>query len=205
MVAHPSTQMIAYSVNVVLAPKMFIMGRNVMPITKLLLQFVVVARPEPRDRTRSGNNSDCCQGTVPRPEAYAATYRIRLSRRTIDQVPLALRIPSGLEVRCDWLGGMNMNATLHASRPRTMKGMVRRSILRRPTLSIRAKATRVKTKLVSAMDREVPMGDVKPTRLKIVAEKYINEFYSTSATARIGFGQHIQSHTVVANLGACRR
>lgn len=71
---------------------------------------------------------------------------------------------------------MNKNATAHASRPRTMNGIERRRMLRRPTESINAKATSVKTKLVKAMESEVPIGDVKPTRAKMVAEKYMREF-----------------------------
>lgn len=35
----------------------------------------------------------------------------------------------------------------------------------------------MKTKFVQAMERDVKVGDWKPTRLKIVAEKYIREFW----------------------------
>lgn len=38
------------------------------------------------------------------------------------------------------------------------------------------KATRVKRKFVVEMERDVSVGEVKPTRRKIVAEKYIREF-----------------------------
>lgn len=34
-------------------------------------------------------------------------------------------------------------------------------------------------KLVPAIDREVKVGEEKPTREKIVAEKYIREFYNS--------------------------
>ena len=40
--------------------------------------------------------------------------------------------------------------------------------------SMMAKATRVRRKFVRAMDSEVVIGEVKPTREKIVAEKYMS-------------------------------
>lgn len=49
-------------------------------------------------------------------------------------------------------------------------------MLRRPRESIFVKASRVKRKFVVAMEREVAIGEVKPTREKIVAEKYMREF-----------------------------
>lgn len=39
------------------------------------------------------------------------------------------------------------------------------------------KATSVKRKFVVAMERDVSVGEEKPTRRKIVAEKYIREFW----------------------------
>lgn len=42
--------------------------------------------------------------------------------------------------------------------------------------SIRTRARQVVTKFVIAMVREVRVGDAKPMRVKIVAEKYISEF-----------------------------
>lgn len=62
------------------------------------------------------------------------------------------------------------------ARPRTMRGMERRRMVRRPRVSIQAKAQRVRRKFVSAMEREARIGEWKPTREKMVAEKYIREF-----------------------------
>jgi hypothetical protein len=47
---------------------------------------------------------------------------------------------------------------------------------RRPTRSMEWKATRVKAKFVRAIEREVKVGEVKPRRENMVAEKYIREF-----------------------------
>lgn len=58
-----------------------------------------------------------------------------------------------------------------------MNGMLLSRMFRRPTVSIRLKATSVKAKFVTATDDEVPMGEVKPTKEKIVALKYMSEFY----------------------------
>lgn len=44
---------------------------------------------------------------------------------------------------------------------------------RRPMRSMAWKATRVKAKFVTAMARAVRVGLRKPTRAKIVAEKYL--------------------------------
>lgn len=62
------------------------------------------------------------------------------------------------------------------ARPRTMIGTERRSIRRRPIRSMKWNVTRVKAKFVHAIVRDVRVGDVKPTRAKIVAEKYMREF-----------------------------
>jgi hypothetical protein len=75
---------------------------------------------------------------------------------------------------------METKAKEQERRPTTMKGMERRRMARRPTVSMAVKATRVKIKFVTAMEREVKTGEVKPTRAKIVAEKYIKEFYGLS-------------------------
>ena len=72
---------------------------------------------------------------------------------------------------------MKENATAQRSRPRTMNGMLLSRMFRRPTVSIKLKATSVSAKFVTATDNEVPMGDVKPTRENMVALKYISEFY----------------------------
>jgi hypothetical protein len=57
-----------------------------------------------------------------------------------------------------------------------MTGTENRRIRRRPMRSIEWKAIRVKRKFVRAMERDVKVGLWKPTRRKIVAEKYIREF-----------------------------
>ena len=62
------------------------------------------------------------------------------------------------------------------TRPRIMTGMERIRILRRPMRSMEWNATRVKRKFVLAMVSEVRVGERKPTREKIVAEKYMREF-----------------------------
>jgi hypothetical protein len=49
------------------------------------------------------------------------------------------------------------------------------------------KAKSVKRKFVRAMERDVSVGLWKPTRRKIVAEKYIREFYWTLSVSRQGF------------------
>ncbi|KAL8740995.1 MAG: hypothetical protein Q9190_006358, partial [Brigantiaea leucoxantha] len=64
----------------------------------------------------------------------------------------------------------------HKRRPAIITGIVWRRIARRPTRSISIKAIRVQIKLVNATDTEVKIGEVKPRREKIVAEKYIREF-----------------------------
>lgn len=70
----------------------------------------------------------------------------------------------------------NTKARAQRDRPMTMIGIERRRMRRRPIRSIEWNATRVKRKLVEAMEREVKVGERKPTREKIVAEKYIREF-----------------------------
>lgn len=62
------------------------------------------------------------------------------------------------------------------SSPAIITGIVESRIRRRPTWSIINKANRVQMKLVPAIDREVNVGEEKPTREKMVAEKYIREF-----------------------------
>jgi hypothetical protein len=92
-----------------------------------------------------------------------------LRRRTIDQRP-------------EWVCGefvvmgTNRKAMLQRIRPRAMNGIVCSRMARRPSLSIQVKANRVKRKFVRAMVREVPIGERKPMRLKIVAEKYMRQF-----------------------------
>ena len=47
---------------------------------------------------------------------------------------------------------------------------------RRPMWSMMRRAMRVQRKFVRAMEREVRVGEEKPRREKMVAEKYIREF-----------------------------
>ena len=61
-------------------------------------------------------------------------------------------------------------------RPRIMTGTEDKRMRRRPMRSIRTIATKVKMKFVIAMLRDARVGEVKPRREKIVAEKYISEF-----------------------------
>lgn len=64
----------------------------------------------------------------------------------------------------------------HISNPAIITGIVESRIRRRPTWSIISKTNSVQMKLVPAIDREVNVGEEKPTREKMVAEKYIREF-----------------------------
>jgi hypothetical protein len=67
-----------------------------------------------------------------------------------------------------------------------MMGTDQRRIRRRPMRSIAWKAKSVKRKFVRAMERDVSVGEWKPTRRKIVAEKYIREFCLIHVKVRIG-------------------
>ena len=64
----------------------------------------------------------------------------------------------------------------HISNPAIITGIVESRIRRRPTWSIISRTNSVQMKLVPAIDREVNVGEEKPTREKMVAEKYIREF-----------------------------
>ena len=61
-------------------------------------------------------------------------------------------------------------------RPPIMTGRVARRIRRRPMRSMMVKATRVQMKLVTAMERDVNVGEENPIRENMVAEKYMSEF-----------------------------
>ena len=61
-------------------------------------------------------------------------------------------------------------------RPIIITGMERRMMRRRPMWSMMRRAMRVQRKFVRAMEREVRVGEEKPRREKMVAEKYIREF-----------------------------
>ena len=93
------------------------------------------------------------------------------------------QISEGLEIDCgfvdvdEWTGlRMNWKEMDTNRRPRTMMGIEYKRIRRRPIRSMRTIATTVKIKFVMATAREVRVGDAKPRREKIVAEKYIKEF-----------------------------
>ena len=73
---------------------------------------------------------------------------------------------------------MKWNPTLQQRRPKAMTGVDQRRIRLLPTRSIRTRATQVIAKFVNATERDVIVGFPKPRIVKIVAEKYIREFYS---------------------------
>lgn len=77
-----------------------------------------------------------------------------------------------------WLRGIsrNMYEKEHTSSPAIITGIVESKMRRRPTWSIISRANRVQMKLVPAIDRAINVGEEKPTREKMVAEKYIREF-----------------------------
>lgn len=81
-----------------------------------------------------------------------------------------------------------------------MTGIEERRMRRRPMRSMVHKAIRVKVKLVRAMERDVRVGDEKPRREKIVAEKYIREFWSGSEALQTMRKVDVQSHRVAADL-----
>ena len=89
-------------------------------------------------------------------------------------------VESDGEARVTWA-----NAMAASRRPIAMMGRETRRMRRRPIMSMAEKASRVKRKLVEAMRRETAVGESKPTRLNIVAEKYINEFYKGARLATI--------------------
>jgi hypothetical protein len=64
----------------------------------------------------------------------------------------------------------------------------------------------VKKKFARAMESDVSVGEWKPTRRKIVAEKYMREFWGlVSFDRRDGTGQYLRNRKVVENLEACMR
>jgi len=69
------------------------------------------------------------------------------------------------------------NANAERRSPRIIPGMERRRIRRRPMRSMRVNARTVKRRFVEAMSMLVAVGLVKPRREKMVAEKYMSEFY----------------------------
>lgn len=69
------------------------------------------------------------------------------------------------------------------------------------------KATRVKRKFVRAMESEVRVGEEKPTMRKIVAEKYMREFWGVvSMEEELGDNRdYLRNRIIVGSLGACKR
>lgn len=65
-----------------------------------------------------------------------------------------------------------------ARRESIMIGIESRRILRRPRRSIRIRESRVKRRFVIATESEVRVGVEKWRRSKIVAEKYMREFWN---------------------------
>ena len=66
---------------------------------------------------------------------------------------------------------MKTKPTAQRASPIAMIGTDRRRIKRRPTRSIKPNATQVMTKFVTATESEVRVGLVKPSIVKMVAEK----------------------------------
>lgn len=97
-------------------------------------------------------------------------FSLPVSSRRVEGVELELEV----EVRSS---GKNVNATEQMARPSAMNGTERSRILRRPRRSMKWKAMRVKKKFVRAMERDVSVGEWKERREKMVAEKYIREFW----------------------------
>jgi hypothetical protein len=75
---------------------------------------------------------------------------------------------------------MKWNPKLQRRRPMDMIGMDQRRIRLRPIRSMSNRAAQVMRKFVSATEREVRVGLSKPRMVKMVAEKYIKEFYKFS-------------------------
>lgn len=73
---------------------------------------------------------------------------------------------------------MKMKPALQSRSPTAMMGIEYNRIRRLPIRSISTKAATVRTKFVTATDREVSVGLENPRMLKMVAEKYIKEFWS---------------------------
>ena len=75
---------------------------------------------------------------------------------------------------------MKWNPKLQRRRPMDMIGMDQRRIRLRPIRSMSSRAAQVMRKFVTATEREVRVGLSKPRMVKMVAEKYIKEFYKFS-------------------------
>jgi len=84
-----------------------------------------------------------------------------------------------LELKSDGMV-MKWNPTLQRRRPIDMIGMDPRRIRLRPIRSMSMSATQVIRKFIIATVREVRVGLSNPKIVKIVAEKYIREFYKSN-------------------------
>lgn len=69
----------------------------------------------------------------------------------------------------------NLNAIAQIVSPRTMMGMLPRSMRRLPRRSMKWNVPNVNTKFVRAIVSDVAIGFSNPTMAKIVAEKYMRE------------------------------
>ena len=137
-------------------------------------QLVAVARADPKDLTLSGNNSDCCQGTFPKPEAYAAVYNVNDMRMISGVTDVVVpRIERLLKLDGDSGRLIEENAIEHIKSDIIMMGIEDSRMRRRPIRSISEKARSVNKKLVRATDIDVNVGDENWRLAKIVAEKYM--------------------------------
>lgn len=89
-----------------------------------------------------------------------------------------------VEVVVVW-GGMKWKPMEQRMRPRIIMGIEMRRMRRRPMRSMRMRAAQVRMKFVRATDKEVSVGEVKPRIVKMVAEKYIREFYFYVSEVRL--------------------
>ena len=75
-------------------------------------------------------------------------------------------------------------------RPIAMTGIDQRRTRRLPTRSMSTKATQVKRKFVTATESDVNVGLRNPRMVKMVAEKYISEFWLMSVRCQ-GLGKDL--------------
>jgi len=130
-----------------------------------------------------GKSSLCIHGTLPSPRAYAPTYSITLASTSKGAVRSERGISSYADAEDDGFfelksegRAIKWNPTLQSKRPMDMIGIDQRRMRLRPMRSMRRRAAQVMKKLVTATVREVRVGLSNPRIVKIVAEKYINEF-----------------------------
>jgi hypothetical protein len=99
-----------------------------------------------------------------------------------------------------------MNPRLQRRRPNAMIGIDQSRIRLLPTRSISSRATQVMTRFVMATERLVSVGLSNPRIVKMVAEKYINEFchFEVRNEKRV-VRKDLRSHKVVADLAVSRQ